>query len=278
VYGYPWLLGTRVLFYNKDLMFRAGIDSTAPPSTWTEWLRQARAIDSLGTNVHGFAANTFERHRLYKKFLPLFWSAGGELFTDDGDCALDSDKGVRALSFYVDLCNVGLFDVQRELDLAFQQGRIGFTLSGDWLLQQLRRDPKAPHFGLALVPHPDSGESVSFAGGEYLVVPKKSAHAQEAQLFVDFLLRPENNLKLCRAIGFIPAHTAAARNAYFTEDPLLHVFVKQLEQSRSTPVHPKWVEIEEIIEGAVERAMYKGTTPDSALQRACSDITALLAR
>jgi len=278
LYGYPWLLGTRVLFYNKDLMHRAGIDTAAPPATWSEWLRQARAIDALGEDIHGFAANTFERHRLYKKFLPLFWSAGGELFSDDGECTLDSPAGLAALSFYVDLCSVGLFDVQRELDLAFQRGRIGFTLSGDWLLQQLRRDPKSPRFGLALVPHADSGRSVSFAGGEYLVVPKTSPHAQEAQLFIDFLLQPENNLKLARAIGFVPAHRAAAQNAYFTDDSLLAVFSRQLEQSLPTPVHPRWVEIEEILESAVERAMYKGATPQAALERACSEIDLLLAK
>jgi multiple sugar transport system substrate-binding protein len=228
--------------------------------------------------VHGFAANTFERHRLYKKFLPFFWSAGGELLAKDGSCALHSKAGVEALTFYTDLCKAGVFDVQRELDLAFQRGKIGFTISGDWLLQQLRRDPKAPHYGLALLPRADSGISVSFAGGEYLVVPKKSVHAQEAQLFIDFLLQPENNLKLCRAIGFVPAHKAAAANPYFTEDPLLSVFNQQLKSSRATPVHPQWVEIEEIIESAVERAMYGGTTPDSALARATSDIEALLSR
>lgn len=278
IYGYPWLLGTRVLFYNKDLMHRARIDTTRPPSTWSEWLRQARAISNLKGDVHGFAANTFERHRLYKKFLPLFWSAGGELFSDDGHCTLNSRAGVEALTFYTNLCKAGVFDVQRELDLAFQRGNIGFTISGDWLLQQLRRDPEAPRFGLAMMPRADSGISVSFAGGEYLVVPKTSPHAQEAQLFIDFLLQPENNLKLCRAIGFVPAHTAAAANAYFADDPHLSVFNKQLESSRPTPVHPRWVEIEEVIEGAVERAMYGGTTPDSALARAASDIDLLLSR
>lgn len=277
IYGYPWLLGTRVLFYNKDLMRRAQIDTTQPPATWSEWLRQARAINDLKGDVHGFAANTFERHRLYKKFLPFFWSAGGELMVEGG-CGLDSKAGLAALKFYRELCKVGVFDVQRELDLAFQRGQIGFTISGDWLLQQLRKDPKAPRYGLALMPRSDSGISVSFAGGEYLVVPKKSAHAQEAQLFIDFLLQPENNLKLCRAIGFVPAHTAAAANPYFSEDAHLNTFNRQLESSRATPVHPRWVEMEEVIESAVERAMYGGTSPDSALERACSEIEAILSR
>ncbi|MEO5619067.1 MAG: extracellular solute-binding protein [Candidatus Eisenbacteria bacterium] len=34
VYGLPWVLGTRVLFYNKELFARAGLDSMTPPATW----------------------------------------------------------------------------------------------------------------------------------------------------------------------------------------------------------------------------------------------------
>ena len=92
IYGYPWLLGTRVLFYNKDLQYRAGQDTSSAPETWTAWLESAVAIDRLGDDIHGFAANAFERHRLYKKFLPLFWSAGGELLSNDGSsCLLASE-------------------------------------------------------------------------------------------------------------------------------------------------------------------------------------------
>lgn len=279
LYGYPWLLGTRALFYNKGLMFRADLDTLKVASNWTEWLRQAQAIDALGEDVHGFAANAFERHRLYKKFLPLFWSNGGVLLSADGrTCLLDSKAGIEALTFYVSMCDVGLIETQRELDQAFQSGRIGFTISGDWLLAQLRRNPDAPSYGVTLLPAPDGGQSISFAGGEYLVVPKKSRHAQEAQLLINFLLRPENNLKLCRAIGFVPANIAAGQNAHFTGDPFKVVFNQQLELARSTPVHPDWIELEEIIERAVEAAMYKALSPDSALHRAKTQIDALLDR
>jgi len=193
IYGYPWLLGTRVLFYNKDLMYRAGLDMDAPPKTWDEWVTQARAIHALDDDVFGFAANAFERHRLYKKYLPFFWSRGGVVFAEDGGgCLIDSDAGIQALEYYTQLCDVGLIETQRELDLAFQRGRIGFTISGDWLLGQLRRNPDAPNYGVTVFPAPEGGKSISFAGGEYLVVPKQSPHAQEAQLFIDFLLRPEN--------------------------------------------------------------------------------------
>jgi multiple sugar transport system substrate-binding protein len=278
-YGFPWLLGTRVLFYNKDLLYRAEFDPEKPPETWADWLTEAQAIDRLGSDVHGFAANAYEHHRLYKKFLPFLWSNGGRLLSADGDsCLLASAQGIGALEFYVALCSTGLIETQRELDLAFLRGKIGFSISGDWLLDQLRRDPDSPRFGVALLPKPEGGQSISFAGGEYLVIPKKSMHAQEAQLFINFLLRPENNLKLCRAIGFVPAHKAAAQNPYFLDDPYRTVFFEQLASARPTPVHPAWVEMEEEIERAVEAAMYGALLPDSALRRAAAEIDEILHR
>jgi len=278
-YGFPWLLGTRVLFYNKDLLFRAQFDPEKPPENWADWLTEALAVDRLGSDVHGFAANAFEHHRLYKKFLPFFWSNGGRLLSEDGDsCLLASPQGVDALEFYVALCGAGLIETQRELDLAFLRGKVGFTISGDWLLDQLRRDPDSPQFGVALLPRPEGGQSISFAGGEYLVIPKKSAHAQEAQLFINFLLRPENNLKLCRAIGFVPAHKAAAQNPYFLDDPFRAVFYEQLASAQPTPVHPAWVEMEEEVERAVEAAMYGAQRPDSALRRAARAIDEIIGR
>src|SRR3989338_2496156 len=36
LYGAPWLAGTRVLFYNRDLFFRAGLNPDRAPATWDE--------------------------------------------------------------------------------------------------------------------------------------------------------------------------------------------------------------------------------------------------
>ena len=40
LYGIPWYVDTRVLFYRRDLLQQAGFD--APPTTWAEWEQHAR--------------------------------------------------------------------------------------------------------------------------------------------------------------------------------------------------------------------------------------------
>ncbi len=42
VLGVPWYVDTRLLFYRKDLLAKAGYDH--PPTTWAEWHAMLRAI------------------------------------------------------------------------------------------------------------------------------------------------------------------------------------------------------------------------------------------
>src|SRR6185437_5003261 len=42
VYGVPWYVDTRLLFYRRDILDAAGI--SAPPVSWSEWLRALAAV------------------------------------------------------------------------------------------------------------------------------------------------------------------------------------------------------------------------------------------
>ena len=44
--GMPWLLDTKYLFYNQDMLTQAGFD--AGPTTWEELITQATAIKEKG--------------------------------------------------------------------------------------------------------------------------------------------------------------------------------------------------------------------------------------
>ncbi len=42
----PWILDTKYLFYNKEILEKAGI--SAPPKTWDELTEQAKTIKDKG--------------------------------------------------------------------------------------------------------------------------------------------------------------------------------------------------------------------------------------
>ncbi len=280
IYAFPWILDTRVLFYNKDLMKKTGLNPNHPPQTWEELLGYAKKVNRPQRGIYGFGVNSAERHVLYKKFLPFLWGNGGKILTDDNStCLINSKEVIDALNFYIELSKYGLLDTQRRLGEAFVQGKIGFLISGGWLLREIQKNNLPVNFGVALMPQPDinRGTPTSFAGGEFLVINQKTKYPQEALKLVRFLTRLDNCLELCKAIGTpSPSDTLAIYDLYYQNDPSLKIFQEQLKYALSPPATPKWVYIEEKIEKAIEEAMYQRKTPSQALEDAKKEIDQLL--
>jgi multiple sugar transport system substrate-binding protein len=278
-YAVPWLLGTRILYYNKDLLKRIGNESAKPPITWAELLDQSNKITALGEPYYGFGSNSAERHRLYKKFLPFLWSNGGNTLSDDErECLLNDDRAVEALEYYVSLSDAGYMDTQRALDDKFLSGELGFIISGDWLLRRIDDQPLSFEVGGWVIPVPDSGDvSISFAGGEYLAVNARSQYQEEALKVVGYLTSEIPDYEFCEAVGTpTPANAMASEKMTQGADALRWVFLQQIMTARTPPLHHNWVYMEEIIEKAVEEAIYHKAEPREALSKAAAEINKLL--
>ena len=278
IYGFPWVLDTRVLFCNKDLMRKVGLDSETPPVNWEQLLNDCKKVNQLKPEAYGFGANSAERHSLYKKFLPFFWGNGGKILSDDQKTSeINSPAGKEALEFYKKLAEQGTIDNQRMLDEGFKQGKIGFLISGGWLLNDIQKNLPNLNFGVCLIPKPEKGNFSSFAGGESLVISKKCKNPEAALKFVQYLIGKDNSLKLCKSIGSaIPSAKGSELDPYYQNNKNLSVFQEQLKYAQTSPATPKWVYIEEIIEKAVEQVMYDKKTPSRALDEAKMEIDKIL--
>ncbi len=281
-YARPWILGTRVLFINQDLMKRAGLGENYLPITWDDLYDAAQKVNDLGRRIYGWGSNTAEKHRLYKKFLPFFWSAGGQIFSDDGKyCVLSSMAGIHALEFYRKLHDsCGYVADQRGIEDAFLDGRIGFIISGDWLLKRIELEKRDINFSTTLIPGRTAGTrrfpGRSFLGGEFLAINAASENKEAARKFITFVTSPENQLRFCKANRTAtPSSKIAQQDEYFQSDPNLQVFVIQLMQSVHPPVDPQWVNIETIIERAVEKVLFEDAPIPSTLREARMQITEL---
>lgn len=278
VYGWPWILGTRVIFFNRDLMNRAGYVSSYVPVTLPELKEVAVKIDELGPNIYGWGSNTAEKHRLYKKFLPFFWTAGGQIFSDDGKyCVIASDYAVSALKLYKELHDCcGYVANQRGIEDAFLEGKIGFIFSGDWLLKRIELEKRELNFGTSLMPG-NKFPGRSFLGGEILCVNSASKNKEAALKFIKFLNSAENQTRFCKANrSSTPSGKLALTDDYFSSNDHLQTFNRQILMSDHPPVDPDWVEIEDIIESTLEEVLFnEEAEPAEALRKARHKIEAL---
>jgi len=281
VYGLPWVQGSRVLFYNRELFRRAGLDPDRPPETWDELLNCARRIDALGEDVDGFGLNLGERYVLYKKFMAFAWSNGGGILDEQGKVIFDGRPTLDALEFYLQLSKYSLKEKQEVLDYQFKNGKLGMQISGAWNLNNYRVEAPNLDYDVALVPRPAAGVGThsSFAGAEMLVVFESSPQKALALELARFLAAyPQAKALSIAAQSVFPASTRVLEDTAFTNDEKVDVFIRQSFSSRTAPAHPGWIEMEDVINTAIEETLYGRRAPRWCLDTASQELREIIAK
>jgi multiple sugar transport system substrate-binding protein len=105
-YAMPWLVDCECLFYNRDLLKRAGL--TSPPRTWAELAAQAKTIKEKGIVEFPIAAHWGHQEGLVCDFACLLLGRGGRLFDEQGAPAFTKPPGLESLGLMKRLLDEGL--------------------------------------------------------------------------------------------------------------------------------------------------------------------------
>ena len=279
-YALPWYLSTRVFYQNDEAASLILGKARPQPLIWDNLLENVRSSTVEKPKMWGFGVNSAEPHRLYKRFLPFLWAAGGEVLTEDMSvCAMETEAARRALQFMVNLSENQYVDKQSALDDMFMDGKLMYHFSGDWLSERIKQTGSSIKYSAFLTPFPSPGEGTQagFAGGEYLAVPRKAAQPVAALNLARHLLQPKHIFNLCIATGCAtPVHVDVAKNAYFLEDSVRSVFIRQLNFAKMPPAHPRWLEIEAAMERGIEKALFQKSPVDDVLAEMCAEINKVI--
>ncbi|MGE3802391.1 MAG: extracellular solute-binding protein [Candidatus Kapaibacterium sp.] len=259
VYARPWFVGTQAMYVNKGLLKEAGVEGGTFKS-WDDVLNAGEQVSAKFKEASpprfGFGAAVNDEHRVYKRILSLFWSNGGEVLDPSGIPHLNSPENIEALELYLTLARNGRFDQQRQIDQLFLKGDIAFWVSGSWLMGQITKEN--PDLDYVVMPLPTFGEkpAYSFGGGEFLAIDAKTKQKEGAQKLVSFLTSADQALAFCKGLnsGYIPADLSVEKDPFLQEGPQKG-FTDQMKNSRFTPIHPKWLDIERILEEEIAHAV-----------------------
>jgi multiple sugar transport system substrate-binding protein len=281
LYGVPWYVDTRVLFYRSDLFARAGYPRM--PDTWHEW-RAALAAVRRQAAGEGYAL--FLPPNEYEPLLVLGLGAGSPFLGAGGTRGAFSEPAFRrAFDFYAGLYRDRLAPPLRNNEIAnvyqeFARGYFAAYITGPWNLGEFaRRLPPElqDSWATAPMPGPDGPASgVSLAGGASLVVFRRSAHRREAWRLIEFLSRPDQQLRFYRLTGDLPARREAWRDTALTGDPRIQAFATQLDRVVPMPQVPEWELIANRLRDYAERVVRGGEPADSALAELDRDVGRLL--
>jgi multiple sugar transport system substrate-binding protein len=106
---------------------------------------------------------------------------------------------------------------------------------------------------------------VSFAGGSSLVMFRGSKHPREAWKLIEFLSRPEQQVRFWRLTGDLPARRESWADTALSRDARTSAFGEQLQRTVPCPMVPEWEEIATRIWEQTDRAVRGAASPDSAL-------------
>ncbi len=281
LYGVPWYVDTRVLFYRKDLLAKAGFDSV--PGDWEHWRAAMEGMKRVGGDK---AYAIFLPTNEYTPWIVFGMQAGSPLLVEhDTRGAFAGAEYRRAAAFYMDLFHRGLAPAVAGALVAnryqeFERGTFGMYISGPWDVGEFRRrlsPAMEGKWGTAPLPGPDGPASGwSTAGGSSLVIFRRSRHADAAWKLIEFLSRPASQLRCDHLTGDLPAIRAAWSDTAFTNDPYSRAFAVQLARTRPTPKVPEWENISLRLQDKVESMVLAHTSPDSALPALDREVDRLL--
>jgi multiple sugar transport system substrate-binding protein len=278
IYGVPWALETRALYYDEALLEWAGLDPRDPPETWDQLARAATAIQRLGHGVHGYGLPTADTTELARQALPYLLAGGGILSGDGRHAVFDSSVNVRAFELLQRLRRAGTTGSRASLEDAFLRDRLGLLLAGPALARRIVVEAPALRYGVGPVPRPlaDQGANVSWLGGELLVSFNASGHRRPALDLARFLVRPENARRLAAAVpGLLPATAGADTLAGVRTRPRERALLRQLATARPAPGHPAWAAMEAAIGDELEQALAGTKSAEEAVRDAQRRLAAL---
>jgi len=277
-YGLPWMLDTKYLYYNKQILSRAGID--APPATWEELARQARIIADMGLLEHPIVWSWAQAEALICDYATLVSAFGGS-FVKDGGLTFRSDGGLAALSYMVDSYTSGLTNpdstgfLEEDARRLFQNGEAAFTLNWTYMYQ-LANDHNesrvAGRVGIAPAPGSDGRSTVSAVNGSMgLGIPSNSRHPQEAWDYILFLTSQQQQNAHARLSLPIWASSYADPAVTAGQGELIAAARVALAAMFPRPATPRYQEMSAALQAAIRDALLGQASPEAAMTSAAGN-------
>ncbi|MET0345985.1 MAG: sugar ABC transporter substrate-binding protein [Casimicrobiaceae bacterium] len=273
LYGVPWYVDTRLLFYRRDILARAG--HTTPPRSWADWTTALAAVKrDAGRDRYAILLPLNE----FEPLVALALQQSDPLLRDGGRWGNFRSEGFRrTLRLYVDMFRQGFAPPLTNADISnvwneFGRGYYAFYVSGPWNIAEFKRRLPADRqdsWMTAPLPGPD-GPGASIAGGSSLVVFRNSRNKAAAWQLIEFLSQPAVQRRFHELTGDLPPRRSAWAEGGLVDDVYARAFRDQLERVKPTPKVPEWERIATEIRVVTERLVHG----DLSVEQAAAELDA----
>ena len=223
------------LWYRKSVFEEAGV---AVPTTWSEWLAAAEALNDDETYGIGLPANKqlYTDQTVYDFMVN---NGASEIYNEDGSIRFDNPETAGAYDFYNQMLAMSPPDSTSwtwgEAEACFSSRACAMVLQFTVITTyETQAEGDADDLGIAPVPHADGMDThytIAYPNAVMLLSEDEAKRAA-AQTFIAWLLEPETYGRFLNMEPglFMPVTADGAEAASLWDDPLAQKYRAQIEQ------------------------------------------------
>lgn len=288
LYALPYLGNSQLFFYRRDIFEKHGLKE---PATWDDVLQSARTIGERemtgapgGGRVYGYVMRAAQGNAAVADFMPIFWAFGAEMFDAQGRPTVNSNEGINALKFMLELGRsappgYSSFNAD-EVSAHLLQGTAAMSINWPAWIAAFSDPAKSKVIGkMAFTTMPGASKPGQAEIGNWLIsIPRDAGNAEAA---FDFLIWATSAEQLKRSAlrGNPPTRRSVFTDAELVAKfPTYPVQLRSLETSRPRPRTPLWNEIENAFGIFLSKANSGELSPEDAMNQANAEITKIIER
>ena len=262
-YQMPWKSNPVMIFYNKDLFKKAGLDPDNPElATYDQFLAAARKIKSSGAAKYAInPAPTSEFYQTQFDFMPLYSAeSGGKQIVVDGKATFNDPAGLAVANFWKTIYAEGLAGKETVQGDAFASKVAAMSIVGPWAVAVYKGK-----VNWGAVPVPTStgmpiGDIHTFSDAKNVGLFTACQNQGTAWDVLKFATSSEQDSALLTETGQMPLRKDVSTTYadYFTKNPSYKQFGDLASRTVEVPAGPNTVEILQTLRDAYTKSVISG--------------------
>ena len=278
-YGMPWILDTKYLYFNREMLTAAGFDKA--PATWQELVAQARVIKEKGLVEFPLVWSWSQSEAMICDFTTLTAAFKGNFFAD-GKPAFQTGGAKQAVDFMVstlkdELTNPASLEyAEEDVRRVFSNGDAAFALNWTYMNALVNKPEESKVVGkVGIVPAlgSDGGAAASAVNGSMgLGIPANSPNADAAWAFISYLTQAsvqENYATLSLPVWKASYSAEAVTKG---QEDLVAAANQSIAVMSPRPLIASYTEVSSILQASIHAALLGETDVDAALAEAADRV------
>ncbi len=275
-YQIPWKQNPVMIFYNKDLFKKAGLDPNHPNlTTYADFLAASKKIVDSGAAPGAIApAPTSEFFQSWFDFYPLYAAeSGGKQTIENGKATFDSPAGKDVWNFWSQMYKAGYSPKEAYNGDSFADKKSAMAVVGPWAIAVYKGKV---NWGVVPVPTKNgmpASQVHTFTDAKNIGLYSACKNQKTAWDVLKFATSKDQDGKLLEKTGQMPIrqNLPTTYASYFKANPEYKTFADQASRTVEVPNVANSVAIWQAIRDNYSSSVIFGKTPvDTAISAAAS--------